>query len=434
MAGDGRPFGELFAQGTRNGLMRPKAVRGAGVKMVNMGELFAYPRLRDVPMDRVPLSDVEADRYLLHPGDLLFARQSLVLEGAGKCAIFLGDEEPVTFESHVTRVRIDPQEADPQFYFYYFQSHHGRAAIRSIVEQGAGASGVRGSDLRRLSVSWRPVPEQRAVAHILGTLDDKIELNQRMSETLEAMAQALFRSWFVDFDPVRAKAGGRDPGLPQPIADLFPDSFEASELGEIPRGWEVGRLGDVAEHPRRGVRADQIAPGMPYIALEHMPKRRITLPEWDTGDGVESSKIEFKRGEVLFGKLRPYFHKVGVAPVDGVCSTDIVVVAPQGLPWFGFVLGHVSSVEFVEYTNAGSTGTKMPRTSWSEMARYQLALPPRTVVEALTAQVRPLINRMIAGIHESRDLSALRDALLPRLVSGELPVTYAERFEEWANA
>jgi type I restriction enzyme, S subunit len=109
-------------------------------------------------------------------------------------------------------------------------------------------------------------------------------------------------------------------------------------------------------------------------------------------------------------------------------------VAPQGLPWFGFVLGHVSSVEFVEYTNAGSTGTKMPRTSWSEMARYQLALPPRTVVEALTAQVRPLINRMIAGIHESRDLSALRDALLPRLVSGELPVTYAERFEEWANA
>ena len=87
----------------------------------------------------------------------------------------------------------------------------------------------------------RPLPEQRAIAHILGTLDDKIELNRRMNETLEAMARALFKSWFVDFDPVRAKAEGRDPGLPRHIADLFPDSFEDSELGEIPKGWEVGR-------------------------------------------------------------------------------------------------------------------------------------------------------------------------------------------------
>jgi type I restriction enzyme S subunit len=266
------------------------------------------------------------------------------------------------------------------------------------------------------------LPEQRAIAHILGTLDDKIELNRKMNNTLEAMARALFKSWFVDFEPVRAKAEGRDPGLPKHIADLFPDSFEDSELGEIPMGWEVGRLGDVAEHPRRGVRADQIAPGMPYIALEHMPKRCIALSEWDSGDGLESNKFEFRRGEILFGKLRPYFHKVGVAPVNGVCSTDIVVVAPQDRYWFGFVLAHLSSAEFVEYTNAGSTGTKMPRTSWSEMARYQLALPPMPVAETFTTQVRPSIDRMIAGIHESRSLATLRDALLPKLISGELAV------------
>src|SRR6185436_645217 len=188
MGCDARPFGELFAQGTRNGLTRPKAVRGTGVKMINMGELFAYPRLRNAPMERVPLSDAEAERFCLEPGDLLFARQSLVLEGAGKCSIFLNDDEPVTFESHVTRVRLDPRQADPRFYFYYLQSHHGQAAIRSIVEQGAGASGIRGSDLERLRVLWRPVPEQHAIAHILGTLEDKIELSRRMNETLEAMA------------------------------------------------------------------------------------------------------------------------------------------------------------------------------------------------------------------------------------------------------
>ncbi len=141
----------------------------------------------------------------------------------------------------------------------------------------------------------------------------------------------------------------------------------------------------------------------------------------------ESNKFEFKKGEILFGKLRPYFHKVGVAPVDGVCSTDIVVVAPRDRSWFGFVLGHVSSDEFVEYTNAGSTGTKMPRTSWGEMARIPVVLPPKPVAEAFTAQVRPSIDRMIAAIHESRTLAALRDALLPKLISGELRVKDAER-------
>lgn len=275
-----------------------------------------------------------------------------------------------------------------------------------------------------------PLNQQRAIAHILGTLDDKIELNRRMNETLEAMARALFKSWFVDFDPVRVKAEGRDPGLPQPLADLFPDSFGDSELGEIPRGWRVGTLGDVAEHPRRGVQPNHITPDTPYIALEHMPRRSIALTDWGFADGLESNKFEFRKGEVLFGKLRPYFHKVGVAPVDGVCSTDIVVLAPRTPQWFAFVLGLVSSDEFVEHTNAGSTGTKMPRTSWSEMARYDIALPPEPVVRALTERLMPSIDRIIAGIHESRSLAAVRNTLLPKLISGELRVEDAEIFVE----
>ena len=258
MANNTRPFGELFAEPTRNGLNRPKAVRGSGVKMVNMGELFAHPRICDIPMERVPLSQSEAGRFLLEEGDLLFARQSLVLEGAGKCSIFMGSEEPVTFESHVTRVRLDHAKAHPDYYFYYLKSHPGRSAILSIVEQGAGASGIRGSDLARLEVQWRPLPEQRAIAQILGTLDDKIELNRRMNETLEEMARALFKSWFVDFDPVRAKIEGRWrrgeslPGLPADLYDLFPNRLVPSELGEIPEGWEAKELGEVAKQRRSG--------------------------------------------------------------------------------------------------------------------------------------------------------------------------------------
>ncbi|BDV01380.1 hypothetical protein TDMWS_14650 [Thermodesulfomicrobium sp. WS] len=161
-----------------------------------------------------------------------------------------------------------------------------------------------------------------------------------------------------------------------------------------------------------------------------MPKRCITLSDWGVGDGLESNKFEFRKGEILFGKLRPYFHKVGVAPVDGVCSTDIVVVAPKTPVWFGFVLGHVSSVEFVEYTNAGSTGTKMPRTSWAEMARYTVALPPQAVARASTETLQPFVTHIIAGVHETRTLAQLRDTLLPKLISGELRIRDAEAFLE----
>ena len=141
-------------------------------------------------------------------------------------------------------------------------------------------------------------------------------------------------------------------------------------MGEVPTGWRIGTLGEVADHPRRTIQPSEIDASAPYIAFEHMPRRCIALSDGGEADGLESNKFEFKKGEILFGKLRPYFHKVGVAPVDGVCSTDIVVIAPRAGKWFGFVLGHVSSDAFVAYTNAGSTGTKMPRTSWNEMARY----------------------------------------------------------------
>ena len=290
-------------------------------------------------------------------------------------------------------------------------------------------------DLEELLLPWPgKTSHRKAIAHILGTLDDKIELNRRMSETLEAMARALFKAWFVDFEPVRAKMEGRWqrgqslPGLPAHLYDIFPDRLVESELGEIPEGWDVGRLGDVAQSPRRTVQPDRIEPDTPYIALEHMPRHSITLSDWSTADGLESNKFEFKKCEILFGKLRPYFHKVGVAPVDGVCSTDIVVVTPILSAWFGFVLGHVSSDVFVKYTDAGSTGTKMPRTSWADMARYEIVLPPEPVAEIFSKIVHPSIDRLIACIHESRTLAAIRDALLPKLISGEIRVKDAERF------
>ena len=146
-------FEKLFDIPLRNGLTRPRAVRGSGVKMVNMGELFAHSRIGNVSMERVPLSETESKKYLLKKGDLLFARQSLVYSGAGKCSIFLGASEPITYEGHLIRARLKPSIADPAFYFYFFNSRIGRQTIESIVEQVA-AAGIRGSDLAKLSVPY----------------------------------------------------------------------------------------------------------------------------------------------------------------------------------------------------------------------------------------------------------------------------------------
>jgi len=380
----------------------------------------------------------------LRNGDILLTSEAPLGETA-----YLRDDVEFCLGQRLFALRTDEARLHSRYLYYYLRSQKGQHELHARAT-GTTAQGIRQSELVKIEIEYpEDISEQRAIAHILGTLDDKIELNRRMNETLEAMARALFKSWFVDFDPVidnalaagnlipdalsekakrRLVLGDKRKPLPEHIRCLFPDRFVDSELGPIPEGWRVGTLGDVAEHVRRGIQPNEIQPGTPYIALEHMPKRCIALSEWEVADGVESNKFEFKRGEILFGKLRPYFHKVGVAPVDGVCSTDIIVAKPRYENWFGFVLGHVSSVEFVEYTTMVSTGTKMPRTSWRDMARYEVPLPPDHVAAAFTRLIRPGINRIIKGIHESRALAALRDALLPKLISGEIRVRDAEKF------
>lgn len=285
--------------------------------------------------------------------------------------------------------------------------------------------------IERFLTPLPPLEEQRAIASILGSLDDKIELNRRMNETLEEMARALFKSWFVDFDPVRAKMEGREPfGMEDEMTALFPNSLEDSLLGEIPKGWRVGSLGDIADNIRRGIDPAEVSSTTPYIGLDHMPRKSIALSEWGEAGQVASNKFEFLQGEILFGKLRPYFHKVGVAAVDGVCSTDILVVAPRLSLWYGLTLGYLSSVELVNYADATSTGTKMPRAKWSDLALFPITIPSEEVAENFTEKVQSLVERIQVNIHESRTLAAIRDALLPKLLSGEVRVREAEEIVE----
>ena len=310
------------------------------------------------------------------------------------------------------------ERVDPRFFFYALsQFDFGKLA------EGTALPYLSVEVLSKLSLHLPPLSNQRAIAHILSTIDNKIELNRQMNETLEVMARAIFKSWFVDFDPVRAKMEGRLPtGMDAATATLFPLAFQDSPLGMIPEGWEVGTLGGIAENVRQSVKASEINSNECHIGLEHMPRRSIALSEWQTADGLGSNKYRFRKGEILFGKLRPYFHKVGVAPIEGVCSTDILVIQPIDSEWFGIVLGFVSSDEFIAYTNAYSAGTRMPRTNWKDMSKYEIVLPQVEVSQKYTEFIRPFIERIIENIHQSHTLSQIRDALLPKLLSGEIRV------------
>ena len=342
----------------------------------------------------VTIDEEAISKYQLYDGDIVIARTG----ASTGASAYIKKPPKAIFASYLVRLQAKP-EFEPRFLAYYMKSDQFWSFIHGVLGDKSAQPNASASTMVKAPLRLpKEKSEQRAIAHILGTLDDKIELNRRMNETLEQMARAIFKSWFVD----------------------------ATQDG-LPKGWRAGALGDIADNPRRGVQPEGIDFSTPYIGLEHMPRRCIALSEWEYARKLESNKFEFRRGEVLFGKLRPYFHKVGIAPLDGVCSTDILVITPKEPEWFGFVLGHVSSVDFVNHADATSTGTKMPRTNWKDMARYEIALPPRPLAAIFTEQIRPLVERIIANIHESCTLAAIRDALLPKLLSGEISVKVAEK-------
>ena len=286
-------------------------------------------------------------------------------------------------------------------------------------------------NMNRISLLTPSFYEQRAIAHILGTLDDKIELNRRMNETLEEMARALFKSWFVDFDPVRAKMEGRDTGLPPDVAALFPDRLVDSELGEIPEGWEVVPLPEMIEvNPSRSLRKGEVAP---YLDMANMPTRGHSP---DTViDRPFGSGMRFTNGDTLVARITPCLENGKTAYVDflphnrmGWGSTEYIVMRPMPpLPnEFAYCLAR--STDFREFAIQNMTGTSgRQRVPANALSQFLLPLPPEPIVVRFGKVVQPLFTRAGEAVRESRTLAALRDTLLPKLVSGELQVSMREQ-------
>ena len=395
-------FESIHSSPSRNGVYKTKEFHGRGSRIVNMGELFGYSFISNQDMKRVELNERELEANSLEDGDLLFGRRSLVEAGAGKCSLVVEPLDSLTFESSIIRVRLNKAVVNPRFMYYYFLSPQGRGRIRSIVS-GTNVKGIRGSDLKRLPVASPPKHVQDVIANTLSTYDNLIENNRRRMMLLEDSARLLYREWFVCL--------------------RFPGHEHTRITAGVPEGWARKTLGDLCCEIRESVSPDTLEPDTPYIGLEHMPRRSISLNDWGKVEQVTSSKHRFRTGEILFGKIRPYFHKVGIVFVDGVASSDAIVIRPADNKLNGLVLMTVSSDEFVAVTSQTmKEGSKMPRADWKQMQAYSVPLPSSGLLSTFDSVIQPIIAQLKVLTFANQKLRAARDLLLPRLMSGEIAV------------
>lgn len=368
-------------------------------------------------------------------GDTLMARITPCLEN-GKIARYAASkgEEVGHGSTEFIVIRGKPNVTDNGF-AYYLTKWDG--VHQYCISQMTGSSGrqrVPTSALCHCEVTIPPLKDQQAIACILGALDDKIELNRRMNRTLEAMARTIFRSWFVDFDPVRAKAAGQQPiGLKPEIADLFPDSFEDSELGEIPRGWSVQSFTD---------RVDILGGGTP----------KTSVPEYWGGEIPWFSVVDSPApGEVFVISTEKTITREGVdnsstrilplgatiISARGTVGNIALVGKPMAMNQSCYGLkdhrgkdGHflfLATAEVVDTLRQRSHGSVFNTITRETLKGVRVVTPPDLLIKTFEDTTGAMLRRILSAVYESRTLAALRDTLLPKLISGELRVSDAER-------
>ena len=399
---------------------------------------------------RIPLSSRERDKrrgpfpyhgatgVMDHVDDFLFEGLHLLVAEDGSVETTLG--KPflqlvdgrfwVNNHAHVLKGATDE---DTRFLYYALST----VAIRPYISGSVQAKLSQGN-LNKIPVPYPADEDDRhAIAHILGTLDDKIELNRRMNETLEAMARALFKSWFVDFDPVRAKTEGRDLGLPQSIADLFPDSFDEAEPGAIPRGWHHGSVGDLCTAIYSGGTPSTQEPdywdgALPWLSSGETRMKFIT----DTEKRITPAAVEHSSTR-LAPPMSTVIASAGqgntrgqtsLLAIDSYVNQSVVVLVADpnaSSPYHLFFDLERRYQEFRRvsdgHSSRGSLTTKL-------LAGLPSVLPAASVVSVFDSIARPSVGRAVANLRESAALASLRDALLPRLLSGELRVEDPDRF------
>ena len=386
--------------------------------LVHIGEQHAQ-QLRNV--------EVKANDVLLNiTGDSV----------ARACQV-LSDVLPARVNQHVAILRPDPNMLDARYLRYWLISPETQALLLSWARSGGTRNALTKGMLESLEIPIPPLAQQRRVAHILGTVDDKIELNQRMNATLEGMARALFRSWFVDFEPVRAKMDGRWrrgetlPGMPAELYDLFPERLVASELGDVPEGWEVKALDQFIElNPREPLKKGTKAPYLDMAALPTSGSNPddAVLREYKSG-------TRFRNEDTLLARITPCLENGKTAYVQslpsdtlGWGSTEFIVMRsiPPVTPEYTYLLARDET--FRAYAIQSMTGTSgRQRVQASVLSNYRLPFPQKEIWSAFSLFAEPMFAKINSASEESRRLVEMRDVMLPGLVSGDVKILEAKQ-------
>ena len=340
---------------------------------------------------------------------------------------------PARVNQHVCIIRPNPQLLDSIFLKYFLLETNQKQYLLTLASAGATRNALTKVMVQELEIPDIDVSQQKAIAHILGTLDDKIELNQKINQTLEEIAKAIFKSWFVDFDPVRAKAEGRPTGLPPEISDLFPDELVDSEIGEIPKGWEVAIVSDfgkvVCGKTPSTKDPDNFEGEFPFITIPDMRGNLINL-------STERSVSE-KGATVLKGKMLPAGSicisciatpgLVSITSCDSFTNQQINSIVPADEVDKEYLL--FSMMTFGDLiSSAGSGGSVFANLSTGKFKELPILRANEKLRSAFSRVIRPILQRIELSQKEIYTLSELRDTLLPKLISGELRIPDAEKF------
>lgn len=329
---------------------------------------------------------------LLNEGDIIISARGTV----GELAI-LG--EPMAFNQSCYGLRANKTSENG---FIYYLLKYKLVKLKSFAH-GSVFDTITTETLKNLEIVLPPLPQQQKIASILSALDDKIELNNQMNQTLETMAKALFKSWFVDFEP---------------FAD---GEFEASKFGMIPKGWRIGVLSDLLLQVRKAAKVGKDTENKPYVPIDCINSKQIALTQYKDWQEAQSSLIKFEKNDILFGAMRPYFHKVTLAPFDGITRTTCFILRPENLTDLSFCLIKVFDDQTIDYANRHSAGSTMPYAVWENgLANMPIIIPLDDARNEFHRKVFPLLEKIRDSIFEIQNLMIIRDSLLPKLMSGEI--------------
>ena len=392
-------------------------------------EAIGRGRILDIAVPQVDsIKAAELSRHRLQRGDILFARRGA--QATGLSAIVDSRFEGALCGTGALLLRVRSPRVDPSYLAMFLSSDASYRWLRTHAV-GAVMPNLNTDIIKSLPLELPSIEEQRSLARFLGAIDHRIALLRETNATLEAIAQALFKSWFVDFDPVRAKQQGLAPaGMDEATAALFPDCFEESALGLVPKGWRQGTVSDFAQIHRGSVNPG----GSGDTLFEH-----YSLPAFDAGQmpvrelgaEIKSNKTLVPRDSVLLSKLNPHIPRVWL-PVDAgphaVCSTEFLVFVPAVGASREFAYCSFVAAPFQERLRQLVTGTSNShqRVKPDGVLTLSTVMPPSPALDAFTLEVRPMFERVGLNRLQAQTLATLRDTLFPRLISGQLRLPEAE--------